>query len=425
MLSVWEKRWNTLEMLLTALSKQYKNAAQNEPWMATMHTLVDCLHGFGRSQFHFFYEGFFKHKNLYSSMYYPKEHVMHATLDQVVYDMSLFQQAAGQRRKAHLRPTLEKADKLAQLAINLAVDNNLLKETGVVTYFDKSPRIRIIPYAPIALIAIPYTSIDLDQDLLAIPHEVGHYVYRHASGLSPQLHSLISMNPLILNWLEEIFCDIYGTLVAGPAIGLDFADLLFSDSYIDFVTDDGDHPVPAIRPYIYTAALKKLNFPHAATQLKTLWKQRLHQRHDPTNFLPYNCEEEASLPFAIEMIKSTTQHLLTYLSAQKGVVNTHYWSQDTNDLDTLYPAFTQWVNNLPPVAQYRLKEDGDNVGLQKNANGTLLNKRRKGDSQTWRDWFKTTVTEKKSPLTANAWLPIFTSGGWTTQGPDDDGEDGI
>ena len=425
MSSVWKKRWGTLETLLTALAKQYEKAAQDDPWMENMQSLTECLRLFGSSQFHFFHDGFFERKNLYESQYYPKEHVMHATLDQTVYDMSLMQQAAGQRCKEHLRPTLEKADKLAQLAINLAVENNLLKETGVITYFDKSPRIRVIPYAPMALVAIPYTCIEVAEDLLAIPHEVGHYVYRHSPGLAAELRAHTNFHPLVLNWLEEIFCDVYGTLVAGPVIGLDFEDLMFTDSFAEFVTDNGVHPVPAVRPYTYITTLKKLNFEQATHCLKKEWKERLDQRQNPTTFMSATDADAMPLEVAKDIVKTTAKQILAFLFEEKEIHTTQYWSKDSADLAALYPAFAKWANELPKIDPHILKDEGDEVGLTANGSGQLHNKRRKGTTQTWRDWFKTKVIEKESLLTARAWLPIFTSGGWVTQGPDDDGDDGL
>ena len=46
-----------------------------------------------------------------------------------------------------------------------------------LTYLQKSYETRVIPYAEVCLIGIPFTSVRLTEDLLAIPHEVGHYVF--------------------------------------------------------------------------------------------------------------------------------------------------------------------------------------------------------------------------------------------------------
>ena len=163
MSSVWETRWQTLDSLLIALAKQYHHAAQTDPWMDTMHTLIERLRLFGRSQFQFclYQEGCSKNKTLGTTTNHPKEHILHATLNQITYDMALFQHAIGQRKQTQLQPILHKADKVAQFTINLATCHKLLKETSVITYFGKTAKMHIVAYAPITLIAIPHTNIDV------------------------------------------------------------------------------------------------------------------------------------------------------------------------------------------------------------------------------------------------------------------------
>ena len=64
---------------------------------------------------------------------------------------------------------------------------------------------------------------------------------------------------LLIQWQEEIFADIYGCLVAGPAIAKSFQDLLF-DNYT-LTESDGVHPIPLIRPYIYAKVLETILSP--------------------------------------------------------------------------------------------------------------------------------------------------------------------
>ncbi len=155
MSTVWETRWRTLETLLSALAKQYQYAAQTDPWMQTMHTLIVRLKLFGRSQFQHYYNDLFQNESGLSVLYQPKEHIMHAMFNQVTHDMVLFQKAIGQRRQAHLRTSLLKADQLAQHALDQAAQYDLLKEKCAVTYFDQAANMRILSYAPIILIALP------------------------------------------------------------------------------------------------------------------------------------------------------------------------------------------------------------------------------------------------------------------------------
>jgi hypothetical protein len=160
MSSVWETRWQTLETLLNALARQYQHAAQEDPWMQTMHGLILCLKAFGQSQFYLYYNDLFQNQPQCPVLVQPKEHLMHAMLEQITHDMALFQKAIGQRRQANLRPSLCKADQLAQHAFNQAANVETVKEKQVVTYFDPSAAMRILTYAPIILIAMPSETIN-------------------------------------------------------------------------------------------------------------------------------------------------------------------------------------------------------------------------------------------------------------------------
>ena len=159
MSTVWETRWRTLETLLSALAKQYHYAAQTDPWMRTMYILIVRLKLFGRNQFQLYHNDPFTSESEPPILYQPREHLMHAMISQITYDMSLFQKATGQRRQAHLQKSLAKADQLAQHTLNQAVKSDVLKGKRAVTYFDQSADMRILSYAPIILIALPDESI--------------------------------------------------------------------------------------------------------------------------------------------------------------------------------------------------------------------------------------------------------------------------
>jgi hypothetical protein len=62
-----------------------------------------------------------------------------------------------------------------------------------------------------------------------------------------------------LNWLEEIFADIYGTLIAGPAFALSIQKMLLEKVNRDnLLKDDGEHPIPYLRPFIRTQVLREI-----------------------------------------------------------------------------------------------------------------------------------------------------------------------
>lgn len=160
MSTVWETRWRTLETLLGALAKQYYYAAQTDPWMKTMHTLIVRLKLFGKSQFQLYHNDLFNNEAGIPVLCQPKEHLMHAMFNQITYDMALLQKATGQRRQVHMQQSLFKADRMAQHALNQAAKYDLLKEKRAVTYFDQAADMRILSYAPIILIALPNENIN-------------------------------------------------------------------------------------------------------------------------------------------------------------------------------------------------------------------------------------------------------------------------
>jgi hypothetical protein len=57
-------------------------------------------------------------------------------------------------------------------------------------------------------------------------------------------------------WLEELFADVFGCWMAGPAVALTVQHVMRSHSAHEFVTSDSDHPVPLVRPYIHMKALE-------------------------------------------------------------------------------------------------------------------------------------------------------------------------
>jgi hypothetical protein len=421
--TIWEQRWDALDSQLQEMMNSYGRSSH--PLIKnSLHALTESLRAFGQDQFRFFWDGF-DSEQLLPSMHLPEEHVLRATLDQVAFDMGMIQHIAYQRQQT-TQETLEKADKLAQMALNVAINSSLLSKCTVLTYFNKSVNIRLIPYAPLALIGIPFSAAKANSDLLAIPHEVGHYVYHHAPGLAAQLHARIPLYPDWINhWIEEIFADLYGALVAGPVTGLSFQEILLDNAQEKFVADNGKHPPDAIRPFGYTHSLRQLGYTQAADALDTKWAEMLGQRHYPTEFVPNDGTTPASLTQARELIEQTAVIFLNYLQQDRQVNQPTPWSNDSSDLTTLYPDFAIWLTQTSNVDLYQLKSFGENIGLVQ-GNGQPQNVRRKGSTQTWRDWIK--AESRQNPdtlLPAQAWVPVFTAGHWPVEGPESNSDGGV
>ncbi|MBE2221103.1 MAG: hypothetical protein IAF02_06160 [Anaerolineae bacterium] len=425
--SVWKKRWQALADILDEMCAVYTNVYTNPTFMA----VSTSLKAFGGDQFEFFLKGF-ENGRLLPSPNFPPENILRATLDQVSYDITAVQQAVDQRNSNF--PAMEKAlftaDSLAQNALNLAVESKLIKQTAVITYFIKAANIRVIPYAPVAVVGVPYTCLKTSRDYLATAHEVGHYIYYHGEGIVTGLQNLLpSLPEWGAGWVEEIFADVYGCLVAGPVLGLDFQDLLIDNDLEHFIGSDGHHPVDAVRPTIYTKVLKELGFVHAAEALKQRWQEVLLMRGNPQSFYPDDEFGAVPMDLAKEFVQETAVTILNYLKKQ-GVPTNTTWTQDLSspkeNIDNLYQAFADKLTDLAKTPVNKLStETAENKLFVLLPDGQKRNQRIIGHTQTWRDWVKTqSQTHDKSPLPPAIWIEIFTAGGWPVKGPEGSGGGG-
>jgi len=423
--AVWKTRWQGLDDTLQEMDRDYSKLKTT-----TFRALAACLQAFGKDQFDFFLEGFDTNRLLPSAQY-PAENILRATLDQISFDVTAVQLAVDQRvdGSATMQQALTKADALAQAALTPGSRAGLIQAAVAVTYFNKATNIRVIPYAPVALVGLPFTCITATQDFLAIPHEVGHYVYRHGQGLAAALAARLrpALPAWATGWLEEIFADVYGVLVAGPVIGLDFQDLLLDNPIASLTEDDGDHPADAVRPFIYTRLLQQLGYKRAATALETRWQNALAARGNPHTLRLLDGSSDILLAAAREVVEETAVTILNYLTDQSGMKATAVWSDDLasaqTDPESLYTAFSTWLNTNPAAPVQQLKVQGDEAFV---AGGEGDNRRRLGETQTWRDWFKAqSRANPQDALPTAVWTEIFTAGGWPVKGPDSGGGGGM
>jgi hypothetical protein len=170
--------------------------------------------------------------------------------------------------------------------------------------------------------------------------------------------------------------------------------------------------------------LEELNYDAAAPALTTRWQTRMRARHSPTAFVPAGSATPASLDDALAAVNQATVRFVNYLENTRHVQQPAPWSTDTPSLAELYASYEHWLTNIPDTAVYTLQELGnDKTGLVHNGS-VPVSVRRKGQTRTWRDWFKTQAAAHDDPIAWNAWLPIFTSGFWPTKGPDDNSDGG-
>lgn len=479
-LSMWVDRWETLQGVIEDLLAQLEEPVVWEvPRAKTLQVVVQSLKEFAQSQLEFFQEGFGEYGafDLLPSDEFPKAYVFRATLEQVGHDVGLLEQVVRQRLSSRsvwvaeeevpLSDRLNQADQLAQLALEPAVQAGLVEKTAVITYFQKSPSIRLIPYAPVAFVAIPYSSLTSDQDLLAIPHEVGHHIYRHGHELRHMLEQRIPKQPAWRRrWLEELFADVYGAMVAGPAVALSFQDLLLGKAVAEFVADDGDHPVSFVRPFIYHETLRQMAGQHGhefaglVEVLEMRWQAALETRGLPESFEPLEGETAVSvdeahkyLTYAImQIMKQVPNGFDSWFSGSPAA----FTPDADNFAQQLYANFSSKVAMLtdassnvmvPKVALYELEVEGDAVGVTEGkavgVNGVgrvnggrvavmpappaLANKRPLGHTSTWVDQIKAKAFSGEGVrvpgvdrvfLPPDVWTAVLSTAGWNTAGPE-------
>lgn len=279
---VWRERWQALKKALQRLHDQIDALYPAETGLRkqTLLTLLTGLQDFvgGPTGFFTFLLDNFEQNRLHPPLVYPVEYILRNLLDQVGFDLDVISTAAAQRFYGDtvIRDHFRQADILAQQALQPAIDAGLLYEnTRAITYMGNGARVRVVTYAPVALIAIPFSSVLVKQDLLATAHEVGHYVYWHGRfGANAPWNTLKAQNVpgWCLNWLEETFADVYGAIVAGPPIARSCQDILLDNLPEDFLVNDKEHPVAPLRPRIYGKTLAKLGGDNQ------LWGVRLKER---------------------------------------------------------------------------------------------------------------------------------------------------
>ena len=462
---IWERRWEALKKRLDNIKVEL-----NDPHLKSIFDgAVQDLKGFAQSHFYFFFNGFFKEGEVYSfeeRKEYPPDYVLSTILGQISFDIDMIEKAARQRLGTDADVDfLATTDLLAQQALNPAIAKgvNLVdKDTKIITYFQKNYSIRIIPYAKVAFISIPYTCQGVEEDLLAIPHEVAHYVYRNGyltlNGKKHKIHryfegQMVQSPQFMKNWVEEIFADTYGCLVAGPVIALDFQDLQLATTFEEFKKDwkDKEDPVPLLRPDIYSKVLKYVEkklgkdpreefWKKTTTILYDLWKKRRADKLDLLDDYPLkdidftisnntimldeimsvdpdNLDEEKELDKVIK-------NMLTQLNKAFPIEKTGLWSGDLSHINAenhkqLYENFKDFkrslIKNQPQVPEKLNHYKPTHIVGEGNERIVL---------ESWKLWAKNNKLIKEGDLNKGRiekkeWVKIFLASGWLTRGPVD------
>jgi len=307
-------------------------------------------------------------------------------------------------------------------------------KTIVFTYFRKFPAIRLIPYANVALIGIPFTAVYRPQDLLATPHEIGHQVFwrwRELRVIAEEMRR--SLPVYAYHWAEEIFADTFGVLTAGPAAAL-FAQLLESSfDSTHFLQDDGAHPVSVLRPFVH---LKALNDPAnpIIKELSNDWNSYRKVRSDTAlefdnpghgkvridNAVGKRGQDEYHHRLPVFPVDKLVDKFQELLATRTKVGNNPWWmNPPAADTADLYPKFKQHLQDLDlthPVDE--LADEPAITDLLKLSYDQISYK-----DPSWAAVVEPFLEEEPNKVLGKAsippqdWLPLMDMDAWADKGP--------
>lgn len=455
--SVWYSRWQVVQQTMET-SIATIQSKRTLPRQTTLLNTFKCLNVFGERQFNFLFNGFYGDRHyLEPSPRYPADYVLRATLDQIAFDVTVLQRAWHQRQLGSdgEKNALHKADILADQALQLACQAGLIRPATALTYFQKVHTARVIPYAPVALLAVPlscatnYAQLH-SRDFLAIYHEVGHYVYRHGmvngERIPVYLANQFYDRPVwVQDWLEEIFADVFGGLMAGPLIALDFQELQSDNPAEQFMEDDGIHPIPAIRPQIYLKVLEKRRGKDVVwKKLEENWDLIVKKRGDPKQFRPRSGYGEwqkikDTREHVLEVAETIADRLMEYLPGdfflyeqmpaqpslyQEALSNLPDNSPSANSGIEL-PALYQLLEQI--LAQPTEGKKAQEFTLEGTAHrvGTWAEHPGVGKTGLWTDmlidqYSQEIATPERNSIPSEVWALILSTQGWCVKGPEND-----
>jgi hypothetical protein len=407
-----------------------------------------CLAAFAEKQFQLFATGFARGV-LEADPRYPQAFLMEATARQVSFDIDILLRAVAQRdaagSTAAMRETLALADQLAARALAPAMRHGLIEETAILTYFQKSPTIRLIPYAPLAAIGFDLSATHDRTRLIAIAHEAGHHVYRqltvnYAADLDEQIEGRAAdaLSPTawpawLLAWEEEIFADVYSVLIAGPVAGLAMQQMVGAELPAVLTYDDGDHPLAALRPEITPAVLRQLavrshggqqqKLVQTADQLEQRWRAYLLAQGTATAFQPAGSTEPVLLEAARMTLASYVEELLAReLAPLAAEESGTAWSEavaaaDPTALSEITAQFERGLAQLDGSPLPELEARGKaRVAVSPQVKGVRGGDRLAGQiGDPYLDELRDDALAGKRVLTTSEWQAVFLAGDWVTE----------
>lgn len=264
--------------------------------------------------------------------------------------------------------------------------------TPVIPFFRPSANIRIAPYIENPVIGLPLDAMTYPPAMMAIAHEIGHYLYWRGriSSEDPNTNQLVQKSiwkeiednsgrfpPDITHWIEEVFSDLIGILIGGPIAAFSFQNLLLTARPDIFISDNGRHPIPAIRGFLHEHIVRKiLRRENAADALKRRWMKFAFPSHANNLYLMTKYEKLIQL---VEELTRLNGIQCLVQSAIDSSQSQFQWFDENldNDLQTTYEklAFDEtFTQNLKDDLELKLSS-GDNgrfIAPERHRNNTLI-----------------------------------------------------
>lgn len=290
----------------------------------------------------------------------PPVHLLRACFRQFTIDFEAIQNCIRQRRwvsnaSADADANIQAAsliitDKLAARA--LAPFKHLINDAVDIvplTFFSNKVHVRQLPYTDkFIFVGLTYdltqrvmretTAQDQQEnriaatppfELLAIPHEIGHFVYRYVKLINQQdsdatfakMTEQFEENPYY-TWCEEIFADLYGCLIAGPFAVLGMQALIATEEKRMVIEDDDEHPTGIFRPYFLSEMLRVLtklksdlyDFEQVAELLDENWTAILQR----WGYVAESINENGR-PARIHLPTASTNHTESFVNVDKAL----------------------------------------------------------------------------------------------------------
>jgi len=419
-----------------------KGLKHEEAVLMDCQQALDNLKQFSNAALQFFLDGFYnKPRKLAISDEYSPPMVLKTLTTEISNDLVIFQHALHQRQLLHKHKAygeskeaddsgemtghlflLSVSDRLASAALQPAFDAGYLHKGVAITHMGDDFSIRLVPYYDMLLIEVPFTtgSILTEGNIIPVPgtehlgvlHEVGHHVYRYGKvpGTRHTFEELLTeqlykqgITGGLANWLEEIFADLYGLLVGGPVMVLSYQELLSQSRRSYLMEDTGEHPIPILRPFILTRAMRliksgtkaaKAVYRNAPAILDQSWDMYLNDPDVLTrSYRPQGVFHPISGSMIIEGLVPILEQILDLLSDLRPFGAKSAWTGDLakgEDVSVLR-------DQLQEALFLKKVQPPENPGDQ-----TLPN-------------IQQYIHLLGKPLTIDQWFPLFSIPGWSTE----------